>query len=106
MLAGVATGFCAVGLDSPVVGSHANVYGAVPPEGVDVTLTPAPDAHRTPPVAEIVGFAFTVTVAVDEPWQPFASLTVTVYMVVLAGVATGFCTLLLDSPVVGSHAKV
>ncbi len=51
--------------------------------------------------AVAVGVGLTVTVALAVPRQPLLSVTVTVYDVVAAGVATGLAIVELDKFVVG-----
>ena len=53
-----------------------------------------------------LGKEFTFTITVSVFIQPFASVPVTTYVVVVAGDAVGLAQLLHDNPVVGDHEYV
>lgn len=50
-----------------------------------------------------IGLGFTVTVIIPVSVQPLASVPVTTYAVVLAGVAIGLAQLVHDNPAEGVH---
>jgi hypothetical protein len=54
-------------------------------------------------LAVTFGRLFTVTVTVAVLLQPLAFVPVTVYVVVVVGLATGLAQLLHDKPVDGDH---
>ena len=56
---------------------HANVFEPVPPAGVAVNVAGNVLAHTSGLLTDTVGFGLTVSVPVDEPVQPFVSVTVT-----------------------------
>jgi hypothetical protein len=84
---------------NPVAGSQ--VYD-VPPEAESVTAAPLQMATSTPAFA--IGAGFTVTITVDDAVHPFAPVTITVYVVLVAGVATGLAAVALLSDAAGDHA--
>ena len=53
--------------------------------------------------AEATGVELTVTVACEDALQPLLFVTVTVYVVVVAELATGFDTVVESNPVEGLH---
>ena len=59
---------------------HANVFEPVPPAGVAVNVAGNVLAHTSGLLTDTVGFGLTVSVPVDEPVQPFVSVTVTMYV--------------------------
>ena len=63
------------------------------PLPLPVSVTGEPMQVEVLPVMPATGGGFTVTVMVDVFWQPFASVPVTVYVVVAEGVT------LMDVPV-------
>ena len=71
------------------------------PLAVIDTLPPT----QTPgsPLTLNVGAGFTVTIIWSDDVQPFASVTLSVYVVVDDGDADGFAMFQLDKPVVGVH---
>lgn len=84
---------------------------SVPPPGaiVDVNTFPVLPPHTSlAPDIEHVGIGFTVTVIVAERWQPVPSVDVpvTVYVVVVVGLATTVTPLVVFKPVAGLQVYV
>jgi hypothetical protein len=72
----------------------------VAPLAVSVVLLPLQMAED-PATAVTVGFVLTVTVTCAVFLHPFASVPVTVYVVVPAGVAVTVVPVVADNPVAG-----
>ena len=76
-------GFCIIDVNPP--GPLHDHDIASPPVSVKSTSSPS---HTGPPLsAEHTGNAFTTTIASSVTSQPFASVTVTVYIVIAVGLA-------------------
>jgi hypothetical protein len=89
VLDGPAVGCAIVDELSPAVGLQEYVYGAVPPEATcPIVVLPLTQIDLSCP-ASAVGRGWTVTTTASVPMQPLASVTVTVYVVVLDGPAVG-----------------
>jgi len=105
---GLAVGLAAVDELNPVDGLHTYVYGLVPPVAVGdppiVVLVPLQIVLSEP--ASATGRACNVTVTVSDAEQPFASVTVTMYVVVEVGLAVGLAAVDELNPVDGLHAYV
>ena len=94
---GVAVGFCAVVEDKL---GPLQVYDVAPPAGLAVRFTMPPLQIGPLFVGEAVGLALTVTVVVYlvaglQPGAP-PPLTVNEYVLVIVGVAVGFCAVVED----------
>ena len=84
--------------DNPEVGVHAYVTAPVACSCAESAGQILPLA---PPLTVGCGFTFTITVSVFT--QVLPSVPVTMYEVVVVGVAVGFAQLVQDKPVVGVH---
>src|SRR4051812_20216720 len=68
-----------------------------------LSLIPSPLGVKRVVIIPLKTGAITVSVIASELLHPFRSVTVSTYVTVPAGVATGVKTLLLSSPVDGLH---
>jgi hypothetical protein len=73
---------------------------------VAVSVVDAPVQIATSAPAFTTGSGLTVTVTKVEPVQPTPLVPVTVYVVVVAGLAVGLAQAVHDKPVDGVHEKV
>jgi hypothetical protein len=69
---------------------------------VKIVLEPI-HAFVVPPIAARTGKSFTVTVTASMLTHPFASVPVTVYVVVTVGLATTLAVFVVANPVAGLH---
>ena len=95
-------GFGTLVLLSPVDGDQAKV---VPPVACNCALPPPEQMVVSFPAFARTGIE-TVTTTVSASVQPETLVTVTIYEVVVAGLATGFATVVLLSPAAGDHPYV
>ena len=102
---GDALGFAQFVQLNPAAGDHPYVYGPVPPDAVGAppifVLLPLQMEVVVPAFA--VGLGFTKTVDVLVEVLELASVTVTVYAVVVAGDAVGFAQFVQLNPAAGPH---
>jgi len=97
-------GDAAAGCTNP--SDHVTLHGPVPVRAAWIPTDPP--AHVSPPpdtVAVGRGSIVTVTVGAFVETQPFASVTVSVYVVVEAGEAVGVQLSGLERPAVGAHEQ-
>ena len=73
----------------------------MPPVAVSVVDEPLQIAMLEPPL--IVGNVFTVTVTLAVLLQPFELVPVTVYVLVVVGLAVTLAHVVQDKPVAGVH---
>ena len=73
----------------------------MPPVAVSVVDEPLQIAMLEPPL--IVGNVFTVTVTLAVLLQPFELVPVTVYVLVVVGLAVTLAQVVQDKPVAGVH---
>ena len=105
VVVGLAVGLATVAELSPVVGAQEYVYGVLPPEAVGeppITADPPGQIAVSAP-ADAVGGVSTVTVIVSRLRHPFASVTRTIYVVVVVTVAVGFAAVVELRPVEGDQ---
>jgi hypothetical protein len=93
---GVAMGDVQLVQDNPVAGVHVYVFA---PDAVNVVELPAHIVLLVPGFT--VGLGLTVTVTMPVSIHPLALLPVTIYVVVVVGLAVGFAQLVHDKPVDG-----
>lgn len=86
---------------------HTTVHGPVPVSAAWIVAA-EPAQTEAEPLTAAVGRALTVTVTdgLLIEAHPFASLTVSVYVVVTEGVAVGEQTLAFESPVAGAQEQL
>lgn len=96
---GVAVTLAPVVADNPLAGSQ--VYAA-PPDAVSVVDEPL-QIGLTPALTVMVGNAFTVTDIEAVLLQPAALVPVTVYVILLVGLAVTVAPVVAESPVAGDH---
>jgi PII-like signaling protein len=99
---GLAETVAPVVADSPVPGLHAYVFPPTPFSSTDPPL----QSTGADGLTEMVGFGLMVTVTVEVFVQPFTSVPVTVYVVVVLGLAETFVPVVAESPVPGPHTYV
>jgi hypothetical protein len=89
----------------PVPGVHVYDKAPVPPvpAGVAPIVTQEPVHKVASFPAFAVGLGLTVIVMQAEALHPFASVTVTQYVVLVVGNAVGFAMVVLFSPKAGDH---
>ena len=97
VVVGFAVGLAQLVQDNPVAGDHVYVLA---PVAASVVLLPMHMVLLGP--ALTVGTGFTATVIWSVLLHP-PEVPVTVYIVVVAGDATGLSQLVQDSPVAGDH---
>ena len=95
----------AIGLEifvkfNPVVGDHKYV---VPPDAVNVVDVPLHIVTSLPALATGNGFTVTIILSVDDPHE---FDTVTMYVIVVVGLAIGLEIFVKFNPVVGDHKYV
>jgi len=78
----------------------------VPPDERSLIVIVDPKQTRPPALFIAAGKGFTDTVTEEVFEHPFRLVRVTVYVVVLAGVAVTVAPVVADSPVAGDHVKV
>ena len=100
----VVAGFCAVGFTRLPAGDHEYVYDADPPVALPDRDVLVPFGMEASLPAFAVGVAFTVIVTASEAVHPPLLVAVTVYVVVVAGLAVGFETVVELRPAAGLHA--
>ncbi len=98
VVVGLAVGFAQLVQDKPVEGDHeydvAPVAAKVVDEPLHIVLLASPLT---------LGSGLTVTVRLAVFMQPLPSVPVTVYTVVVVGLAVGLAQLVHDNPVDGDH---
>jgi hypothetical protein len=85
--------------DKPVPGAQLYVLA---PLAVRTTLLPE-HIEGADGLISTIGLAFTVTVTVVVPVQPARDVPVTVYVVVVVGLAVTTAPVVPDNPVAGAH---
>ena len=101
-MVGDAIGFAQVVQLNPVAGAHAYVLPAIAVVPIIVDVVEQVNVADVPAFA-VGGTVFTVIVTDDVAVQPFAPVTVTVYVVVAVGFAVGFAHVPQLNPHVGDQ---